>query len=176
MSKFCALKFPYLRPSSRCLDDVDDEVRDRAAMYLRMFKESLMADTYVKEGELLDVFSVRDPTHRILESVFSLDVLELKLVSYVNDPSASATPFDASSIPKISRAQAAAEAARRFSSGALPHFSTHAPTQGQAHSKRLVSQPKRRLHPHHSYLPRRPSQHTFNNSTESPNWQRMAMS
>ena len=34
----------------RCLDDVDDEVRDRAAMYLRMFKESLLADTYVKEG------------------------------------------------------------------------------------------------------------------------------
>jgi len=46
------------------------------------------------------------------ESVFSLDVLESKLVSYVNDPSASTTPFDASSIPKISRIQAAAEAAR----------------------------------------------------------------
>jgi len=36
---------------SRCLDDVDDEVRDRAAMYLRLFRESLLADTYVKEGE-----------------------------------------------------------------------------------------------------------------------------
>jgi len=35
----------------RCLDDVDDEVRDRAAMYLRMFKESFLADTYVKEGD-----------------------------------------------------------------------------------------------------------------------------
>ena len=35
----------------RCLDDVDDEVRDRAAMYLRMFKETFLADTYVKEGE-----------------------------------------------------------------------------------------------------------------------------
>ncbi|KAF9780088.1 coatomer subunit gamma [Thelephora terrestris] len=80
---------------NRCLDDVDDEVRDRAAMYLRMFKECLLADAYVKE-----------------ESVFSLDVLESKLVSYVNDPSASATPFDASSIPKISRAQAAADSAR----------------------------------------------------------------
>ena len=40
----------YLMGSPRCLDDVDDEVRDRAAMYLRMFKESLLADTYVKEG------------------------------------------------------------------------------------------------------------------------------
>lgn len=34
----------------RCLDDVDDEVRDRAAMYLRMFRETFLADTYVKEG------------------------------------------------------------------------------------------------------------------------------
>lgn len=42
----------YLMDSPRCLDDVDDEVRDRAAMYLRMFKESLLADTYVKEGNL----------------------------------------------------------------------------------------------------------------------------
>ena len=41
----------YLTVPPRCLDDVDDEVRDRAAMYLRMFKESLLADTYVKEGE-----------------------------------------------------------------------------------------------------------------------------
>ena len=36
--------------SPRCLDDVDDEVRDRAAMYLRMLKESFLADAYVKEG------------------------------------------------------------------------------------------------------------------------------
>ena len=44
----------------RCLDDVDDEVRDRAAMYLRMFKESLLADTYVKEGESTDLLSTRE--------------------------------------------------------------------------------------------------------------------
>jgi coatomer protein complex subunit gamma len=34
----------------RCLDDVDDEVRDRAALYLKVFKEKTLADTYVKEG------------------------------------------------------------------------------------------------------------------------------
>jgi len=65
------------------------------------------------------------PTNRIPESVFSLDALESKLVSYVNDPSASTTPFDASSIPKISRTQAAAEAARRFPSGTSPFFNSH---------------------------------------------------
>ncbi|KAG2118150.1 coatomer subunit gamma [Suillus discolor] len=80
---------------NRCLDDVDDEVRDRAAMYLRVMKETALADTYVKE-----------------ESVFSLAALESKLVAYVNDVDASAEPFDASSIPKISRAQLAAESTR----------------------------------------------------------------
>ena len=44
---------------SRCLDDVDDEVRDRAAMYLRLFRESLLADTYAKEGISLGVLSTR---------------------------------------------------------------------------------------------------------------------
>ncbi|KAF8559932.1 coatomer subunit gamma [Imleria badia] len=80
---------------NRCLDDVDDEVRDRAAMYVRVFKEKPLADAYVKE-----------------ESVFSLAVLESKLVAYVNDPAAAAQPFDSSAVPKISRAQLAAEASR----------------------------------------------------------------
>ncbi|KAG8219412.1 coatomer subunit gamma [Butyriboletus roseoflavus] len=80
---------------SRCLDDVDDEVRDRAAMYVRIFKEKPLADAYVKE-----------------ESVFSLAALESKLVAYVNDSAAAIQPFDSSAIPKISRAQLAAEASR----------------------------------------------------------------
>lgn len=61
----------------------------------------------------------------ISESVFSLDALESKLVSYVNDPSASTIPFDASSIPKISRVQAAAEAASRSLLRKSPFFSSH---------------------------------------------------
>ncbi|KAJ4485654.1 adaptin N terminal region-domain-containing protein [Lentinula aciculospora] len=80
---------------NRCLDDVDDEVRDRAALYLRTFKEKPLANAYVKE-----------------ESVFSLTALESKLVAYVQDPGASSQPLDLSSVPKISRVQAAQEAAR----------------------------------------------------------------
>ncbi|EKM61443.1 uncharacterized protein PHACADRAFT_180560 [Phanerochaete carnosa HHB-10118-sp] len=80
---------------NRCLDDVDDEVRDRAAMYLKVYQEPPLAEAYVKE-----------------ESVFSLSALEAKLVSYISDPEAVAEPFDVSSIPKISRAQAAKEASR----------------------------------------------------------------
>jgi hypothetical protein len=34
----------------RCLDDVDDEVRDRAALYLKVLNEQALADVYVREG------------------------------------------------------------------------------------------------------------------------------
>ena len=74
---------------------MDDEVRDRAALYLKTFKEESLAAVYVKE-----------------ESIFSLAVLESRLVSYVNDLSAATKAFDTSSVPKISRAQAAQEGAR----------------------------------------------------------------
>ncbi|OBZ79670.1 putative coatomer subunit gamma [Grifola frondosa] len=79
----------------RCLDDVDDEVRDRAAMYLKVYDEPPLVSTYIKE-----------------ESMYSLSALESQLVSYISDPEALAQPFDASSIPKISREQAAKDAAR----------------------------------------------------------------
>ena len=74
---------------------MDNEVRDRAALYLKAFKEEPLAAVYVKE-----------------DSIFSLAVLESKLVSYVNDLSAATKAFDTSSVPKISRAQAAQEVAR----------------------------------------------------------------
>jgi coatomer protein complex subunit gamma len=32
------------------LDDVDDEVRDRAAMYLKVVNEEPLADAFVREG------------------------------------------------------------------------------------------------------------------------------
>lgn len=50
---------------------------------------------------------------RFAESVFSLAALEAKLVAYVKDPAATEHPFDISSIPKVSRAQAAQEVARK---------------------------------------------------------------
>lgn len=81
---------------NRCLDDVDDEVRDRAAMYLKVMKERPLADVYIKE-----------------ESVFSLAALESKLVAYISDPVAVSQPFDTTSIPKVSRAQLAAESVRQ---------------------------------------------------------------
>ncbi|KAL5495064.1 SEC21 [Sanghuangporus weigelae] len=80
---------------TRCLEDVDDEVRDRAALYLRVLDNQLLAQTYVKE-----------------DSVFSLSALEATLVSYIKDPSASQKPIELDNIPRISREQAAKESAR----------------------------------------------------------------
>ena len=40
--------------------------------------------------------------------------MESKLVAYVNDPAAAAQPFDSSAVPKVSRAQLAAEASRKI--------------------------------------------------------------
>ncbi|KAG8691298.1 coatomer subunit gamma [Ceratobasidium sp. 423] len=82
---------------TRCLDDVDDEVRDRAAMYLKVIDEEELADKYVKD-----------------EGVFSLSALESKLVAYVNDTDAQTESFDASEIPRVSKEQAKAESARTF--------------------------------------------------------------
>ena len=35
----------------RCLEDVDDEVRDRAAMYIKVLDEQSLADAFVREGQ-----------------------------------------------------------------------------------------------------------------------------
>lgn len=62
---------------------------------------------------MLQRFDEKTLTLRTSDAVFSLATLESKLVEYVNDKSALAQPFDISSIPKVSRAQAQQEAARK---------------------------------------------------------------
>ncbi|KAK0733706.1 adaptin N terminal region-domain-containing protein [Lasiosphaeria miniovina] len=80
---------------TRCLDDVDDEVRDRAALNLRLMKE---------EDDLANRFVKND-------NMFNLHYFEHQLVMYVtsDDKSAFATPFDLSKIPVVTREQADAE-------------------------------------------------------------------
>ncbi|KAG6011239.1 hypothetical protein E4U54_008184 [Claviceps lovelessii] len=81
---------------TRCLDDVDDEVRDRAALNLKLMGEEddAMAENFVKN-----------------ENMFSLPVFEHQLVMYVTseDQAAFKDPFDISSIPIVTREQADAE-------------------------------------------------------------------
>ncbi|UPK90705.1 hypothetical protein LCI18_001640 [Fusarium solani-melongenae] len=81
---------------TRCLDDVDDEVRDRAALNLKLMAEEddEMAARFVKN-----------------ENMFSLPFFEQQLVLYVtsDDKSAFDSPFDISKIPIVTREQADAE-------------------------------------------------------------------
>ncbi|CAK9782494.1 Coatomer, gamma subunit [Cutaneotrichosporon oleaginosum] len=96
----------------RCLDDVDDEVRDRAAMYLKVIEDKQLADAYVRE-----------------EAVWSLSALESSLLSYIKDDSKHAQAFDVASVPKISRDQAAAEVSQRPSALQTIASSSAAPAQ-----------------------------------------------
>ncbi|KAK2599990.1 coatomer subunit gamma [Conoideocrella luteorostrata] len=81
---------------TRCLDDVDDEVRDRAALNLKLMGEEddKMAETFVRN-----------------DSMFSLPIFEHQLVMYVTSDEKTAfdDPFDISSIPIVTREQADAE-------------------------------------------------------------------
>lgn len=81
---------------TRCLDDVDDEVRDRAALNLKLMGEEDddMAKNFVKN-----------------ESMFSLPVFEHQLVMYVtsDDQASFNEPFDISSIPVVTREEADAQ-------------------------------------------------------------------
>ncbi|KAI9205702.1 adaptin N terminal region-domain-containing protein [Polychytrium aggregatum] len=80
---------------TRCLDDVDDEVRDRASMALRLLDDSELSKRYLDN-----------------ESTFSLASLERSLHHYVQSPSEHSKPFDIQSIPVISKEQEKAERAR----------------------------------------------------------------
>ncbi|KAL9114943.1 MAG: hypothetical protein Q9227_001186 [Pyrenula ochraceoflavens] len=80
---------------SRCLDDTDDEVRDRAALNLRLMSE---------EEEVAERFIKND-------SMYSLSTFEHQLVMYVtaDDKSTFSKAFDLSTIPVVSHEQALAE-------------------------------------------------------------------
>ncbi|KAH7019843.1 adaptin N terminal region-domain-containing protein [Ilyonectria destructans] len=81
---------------TRCLDDVDDEVRDRAALNLKLMAE---------EDDEMAVRFVKN------ENMFSLPYFEQQLVMYVtsDDKAAFESPFDISKIPVVTREQADAE-------------------------------------------------------------------
>ncbi|KAJ9665848.1 coatomer subunit gamma [Coniosporium apollinis] len=80
---------------SRCMDDTDDEVRDRAALNLRL----------MDSDEDMGIRFIRN------DSMFSLPVLEQQLVLYVtsSDKQNFNAPFDLSAIPIVTREQSLAE-------------------------------------------------------------------
>jgi coatomer protein complex subunit gamma len=98
---------------------VDDEVRDRAALYLRVLNEQALADVYVREGECWPRSCICFQSligWNLAESTFPLASLETELAAYVKHPEKQEQAFDINNIPKISRAQAAAEVPRECNS------------------------------------------------------------
>jgi len=104
---------------TRCLDDTDDEVRDRAALNLRLMEEEdEIASRFVKN-----------------ESMFSLSTFEHQLVMYVTatDKETFAAAFDVSAIPIVSHEQALAEERTKKLTSATPTLK--APSAGPTKAK-----------------------------------------
>jgi coatomer protein complex subunit gamma len=104
---------------TRCLDDTDDEVRDRAALNLRLMQE---------EDDIADRFIKND-------SMFSLSTFEHKLVMYVtsDDKSVFASAFDIKTVPVVSHEQALAEERTKKLTTATPTIK--APSAGPVKPK-----------------------------------------
>jgi coatomer protein complex subunit gamma len=103
---------------TRCLDDVDDEVRDRAALNLRLMTESDdIADRFIKN-----------------ENTYALSYFEHQLVMYVTaeDKSTFDTPFDLAAIPIVTKEQADAEDRTKKLTSATP--TVKAPKSGPTKS------------------------------------------
>ncbi|KAJ5236755.1 hypothetical protein N7489_006846 [Penicillium chrysogenum] len=91
---------------TRCLDDTDDEVRDRAALNLRlMAAEDECASAFIKN-----------------DSMYSLSTFEHQLVMYVTsgDKETFAAAFDVATIPVVSHEQALAEERTKKLTSATP--------------------------------------------------------
>ncbi|EZF10272.1 hypothetical protein H112_08466 [Trichophyton rubrum D6] len=116
-------KDPELRRSvivllKRCLDDTDDEVRDRAALNLRLIDDSEIAERFIAN-----------------DTMYSLSTFEHQLVMYVTatDKETFATAFDLSKIPVVSQEQALAEERTKKLTSATPTLK--APTAGPSKAK-----------------------------------------
>ena len=98
----------------RCLDDMDDEVRDRAALYLAILESPELCEKYIANGAALVCFEIkcRNSTHTTfvsaLETTFSWASLERNLMSYLTSSSHS-QPFNISTTPVVTKAQEKAE-------------------------------------------------------------------
>ncbi|KAL1924334.1 uncharacterized protein VTP21DRAFT_7369 [Calcarisporiella thermophila] len=73
---------------TRCLDDSEDEVRDRSTLFLKVMAGDASAEHFVRE-----------------DSTLALGTLERQLLNYCNNPEAANKPFDFSDIPRISKSQ-----------------------------------------------------------------------
>ncbi|WFD31302.1 coatomer subunit gamma [Malassezia sp. CBS 17886] len=81
----------------RCLDDIDDEVRDRAALALRLIVPGPLAETLAQDDAIPHVVQLEES-------------LQAYMAVLQDTPAAAPPPFDYDSVRRISRAEAAQEA------------------------------------------------------------------
>lgn len=114
---------------TRCLDDTDDEVRDRAALNLRlMSEEDEMANRFIKNGSF--EYSKASSLLTFVDSMFSLATFEHQLVMYVtaDDKATFSAAFDMSIVPVVTHEQALAEERTKKLTSATPTLK--APSSG----------------------------------------------
>lgn len=121
---------------TRCLDDTDDEVRDRAALNLRLMgAEDATASAFIKNGKHSSETFQSLSLLTTLDSMYSLSTFEHQLVMYVtsNDKQTFATAFDVASVPVVSHEQALAEERTKKLTTATPTLK--APSAGPPKGK-----------------------------------------
>lgn len=121
---------------TRCLDDTDDEVRDRAALNLRLMgAEDATASAFIKNGKHPSETFQSLSLLTTLDSMYSLSTFEHQLVMYVtsNDKQTFATAFDVASVPVVSHEQALAEERTKKLTTATPTLK--APSAGPPKGK-----------------------------------------
>ncbi|KAG2201092.1 hypothetical protein INT47_010844 [Mucor saturninus] len=109
---------------TRCLDDVDDEVRDRATLYLAMMNNENLAKKYIAD-----------------DATFALSTLERQLVEYIHQPADK--EFNLNSVPVISKSQEQEERRRtRANDPSTPLLSvpSHTPASGHPHISKMDQQ------------------------------------
>ncbi|QUC19832.1 uncharacterized protein UV8b_04073 [Ustilaginoidea virens] len=141
---------------TRCLDDVDDEVRDRAALNLRLMAE--------EDDETAQKFVKND-------SVFSLPVFEHQLVMYVTSDNKEAfdTPFDIARIPVVTREQADAEDRTKKLTATAPTLKAPkaAPTKAPASGAEAAASASAQAQRHAEELMQIPEMKEFGNVLKS---------
>ena len=159
---------------TRCLDDVDDEVRDRAALNLKLMGEEddAMAENFVKNGK--PQVPPRGSTlhaNPIPESMFSLPIFEHQLVTYVtsDDKSNFELPFDISKIPVVTREQADAEDRTKKLTASTPTLKapTVGPTKAAATGAEAAASATAQAHRYAQELMQIPEMKEFGNVLKS---------
>ena len=95
----------------RCLEDSDDEVRDRAAFYLRILQEKELAQRYIADGR--HFLSFLHLVYSTSDSCYSWATLEQQLMNYLQDPTSQSEAFDLSAVPVLTKDQVEAENIRQ---------------------------------------------------------------